>query len=176
MITRTRYKEKIDSNAVAMDLEIEVRNEVRKYFLGIDIEYVPNKEIALFIFGRRGEGRVDPQIIDNINYYKKIKIPEYKSFMAGNRKKSIGITSSLYHNITSSNPIKNLLGDPNDFSHKDSVSSDGREHKQYTADCVHTHALMTAMFVANDHNNNEWGPGRIPKEAQMLTLHLPYGL
>ena len=29
---------------------------------------------------------------------------------------------------------------------------------------------MTAMFVASDHNNNEWGPGRIPQEAQMLTL------
>ena len=52
------------------------------------------------------------------------------------------------------------------------VSSDGREHKQYTADCVQTHALMTAMFVASDHNNNEWGPGRIPQEAQMLTLHM----
>ena len=56
------------------------------------------------------------------------------------------------------------------------VSSDGREHKQNTADCVHTRALMTAMFVASDHNNNEWGPVRIPQEAQMLTLHLPYGL
>ena len=32
---------------------------------------------------------------------------------------------------------------------------------------------MTAMFVASDHNNNEWGPGRIPQEAQMLTLHKP---
>ena len=39
-----------------MDIEIEVTNEVRNYLLGIDIEHVPNKEIALFIFGRRGEG------------------------------------------------------------------------------------------------------------------------
>ena len=31
---------------------------------------------------------------------------------------------------------------------------------------------MTAMFVASDHNNNEWGPGRIPQEAQMLTLQI----
>ena len=75
----------------------------------------------MFIFGRRGEGRVDPQIIDNINYYEKIKIPEYKLFMAGNRKKSIGITNSLYHNISSSNPIKNILGDPNSFSRKNSA-------------------------------------------------------
>ena len=29
---------------------------------------------------------------------------------------------------------------------------------------------MTAMFVASDHDNNEWGLGRIPQEAQMLTL------
>ena len=74
-------------------MEIEVTNEVRNYLLGIDIEHVPNK-IALFIFGRRGEGHVDPQIIDNINYYEKIKIPEYKSFMSGYRKKSIGISIS----------------------------------------------------------------------------------
>ena len=121
MITRTQYKKKIDPHAVAMDTEIEVRNEVRNYLLGIDIEHVPNKEIALFIFGRRGEGHVDPQIIDNINYYDKIKIPEYKSFMAGNRKKSIGISVSNYHDITSSNPIENLLANPNNFSHKDSV-------------------------------------------------------
>ena len=67
MITRTRYKEKIDPHAVAVDMEIEVRNEVRNYLFGIDINHVPNKEIALFIFGRRGEGHVDPQIIDNIN-------------------------------------------------------------------------------------------------------------
>ena len=134
MITRTRYKEKIDPHAVAMDLEIEVRNEVRNYLLGIDIEHVPNKEIALFIFGRRGEGHVDPQIIDNINYYEKIKIPEYKSFMAGNRKKSIGITSSLYHNIISSNPIENLLGDLNDFSHRDSAGH-FRFPKAYTSSC-----------------------------------------
>ena len=93
MITRTRYKEKIDLHAIAMDMEIEVTNEVRNYLFRIDIEHVPNNEIALFIFGRRGEGRVDPQIIDNINYYEKIKIPEYKSFMAGDRRKSIGMTN-----------------------------------------------------------------------------------
>ena len=69
MITRSRYKEKIDPHPVAMDMEIEVTNEVRNYIFGIDIDHVPNNDIALFIFGRRGEGHVDPQIIDNINYY-----------------------------------------------------------------------------------------------------------
>ena len=69
MITRSRYKEKIDTHAVAMEMEIEFTNEVRNYIFGIDIDHVPNNEIALFIFGRRGEGHVDPQIIDNINYY-----------------------------------------------------------------------------------------------------------
>ena len=162
MITRTRYKEKIDPHAVAMDLEIEVRNEVRNYLLGIDIEHVPNKEIALFIFGRRGEGHVDPQIIDNINYYDKIKITEYKSFMAGNRKKSIGITSSLYHNITSSNPFKNLLGDPNDFPHKDSAGH-FRFPKAYTSSCffeLHFPCLvaMTAVRIMQrkDSNHGTW--------------------
>ena len=111
MITRTRYKEKIDPHAVAMDMEIEVRNEVRtkNYLLGIDIDHVPGKEIALFVFGRRGEGHVDPQIIDNINYYDKIKISEYKSFMAGYRKKSIGISVSNYHDIASNNQSKIFL-------------------------------------------------------------------
>ena len=161
MITRTRYEEKIDPHAVAMDLEIEVKNEVRNYLLGIDIEHVPIKEIALFIFGRRGEGHVDPQIVDNINYYEKIKIPEYKSFMAGNRKKSIGITSSLYH-ITSSNPIENLLGDPNDFSHRDSAGH-FRFPKAYTSSYffeLHFPCLvaMTAVRIMQrkDSNHGIW--------------------
>ena len=105
MITITRYKEKINPHAVAIDMEIEVTNEVRNYLFGIDIEHVPNNEIALFIFGRGGEGRVDPQFIDNINYYKKIKIPEYKSFMAGDRRKSIGITNGL----DTQNPVQSKI-------------------------------------------------------------------
>ena len=162
MITRTRYKEKIDPHAVAMDMEIEVTNEVRNYLLGIDIEHVPNKEIALFIFGRRGEGHVDPQIIDNINYYYKIMIPEYKSFMAEYRKKLTGISVSNYHDITSSNPIENLLGDPNDFSHKDSVSH-FRSPKVYTSGyffeldfpCL---VAMTAVRIIQrtDSNHGTW--------------------
>ena len=162
MITRTRYKEKIDPHAVAMDTEIEVTNEVRNYLLGIDIEHVPNNEIALFIFGRRGEGHVDPQIIDNINYYEKIKIPEYKSFMSGNRKKSIGITSSLYNNINSSNLIEYLLGDPNSFSSKDSAGH-FRYPKAYTSGCffeLHFPCLVAMSAVRimqrTDSNHGTW--------------------
>ena len=162
MITRTQYKEKIDPHAVAMDTEIEVTNEVRNYLLGIDIEHVPNNEIALFIFGRRGEGHVDPQIIDNINYYEKIKIPEYKSFMSGNRKKSIGITSSLYNNINSSNLIENLLGDPNSFSSKDSAGH-FRYPKAYTSGCffeLHFPCLVAMSAVRimqrTDSNHGTW--------------------
>ena len=161
MITRTGYKEKIDPHAVAMDTEIEVTNEVRNYLLGIDIEHVPNNEIALFIFGRRGEGHVDPQIID-INYYEKIKIPEYKSFMSGNRKKSIGITSSLYNNINSSNLIENLLGDPNPFSSKDSAGH-FRFPKAYTSGCffeLHFPCLVAMSAVRimqrTDSNHGNW--------------------
>ena len=162
MITRTRYKEKIDPHAVAMDMEIEVTNEVRNYLFGIDIEHVPNNEIALFIFGRRGEGHVDPQIIDNINYYEKIEIPEYKSFMAGNRKKSIGITSSLYNDINSSNPIENLLSDPNSFSSKDSAGH-FRFSKVYTSGCffeLHFPCLVAMSAVRimqrTDSNHGTW--------------------
>ena len=96
MITRTRYKEKINPHAATMDMEIEVTNEVRNYIFGIDIEHMPNNEIALFIFGRRGEGHVDPQIIDNINYYEKIKIPRYRSFeVNADRRSEIGFVSTF---------------------------------------------------------------------------------
>ena len=105
MITITRYKEKIDPQTVAIDMEIEVTNEVRNYLFRIDIEHVQNNEIALFIFGRGGEGHIDPQIIDNINYYEKIKIPEYKSFMAGDRRKSIGMTNGL----NTQNPVQSKI-------------------------------------------------------------------
>ena len=109
MITRTRYKEKIDPHAVAMDMEIEVTNEIRNYIFGIDIDHVPNNEIALFIFGRRGEGRVDPQIIDNINYYEKIKIPRYRSFeVNADRRSEIGFASTFTGGVL---VLKKFLGE-----------------------------------------------------------------
>ena len=109
MITRSRYKEKIDPHAVAMDMEIEVTNEVRNYIFGIDIDHVPNNEIALFIFGRRGEGHVDPQIIDNINYYEKIKIPRYRSFeVNADRRSEIGFASTFTGGVL---VLKSILGE-----------------------------------------------------------------
>ena len=161
MITRTRYKEKIDPHAVAVDMEIEVRNEVRNYLFGIDIDYVPNKEIALFIFGRRGEGHVDLQIIDNINYYEKKKIPEYKSFMAGDRRKSIGMTNGL-DTQNSVHPIENLLAYPNLFSNKDSFGH-FRFPKAYSRDCffeLHFPCLVSMTAVRftqrTDSNHGTW--------------------
>ena len=160
--TRTKYKENIDPHAAAIDLEIELRADATDLNIALNITHVPGKEIALFVFGRRGEGHVDPQIIDNINYYEKIKIPEYKSFMAGNRKKSIGITSSLYHNIDSSNPIENLLGDPNSFSSKDSAGH-FRFPKAYTSGCffeLHFPCLVAMSAVRikqrTDSNHGIW--------------------
>ena len=161
MITRTRYKEKIDPHAVAVDMEIEVRNEVRNYLFGIDINHVPNKEIALFIFGRRGERHVDPQIIDNINYYEKIKIPEYKSFMARDRRKSIGMTNGL-DTPNPAHPIENLLADPNSFSNKDSFGQ-FRFPKAYSRDCffeLHFPCLVSMTAVRfmqrRDSNHGIW--------------------
>ena len=161
MITRTRYKEKIDPHAVVMDMEIEVTNEVSNYLFRIDIEYVPNNEIALFIFGRRGEGHVDPQIIDNINYYEKIKIPEYKSFMAGDRRKSIGMTNGL-DTQNPVHPIENFLADPNSFSNKDS-SGHFRFPKAYTRNCffeLHFPCLVSMTAVKflqrKDSNHGTW--------------------
>ena len=51
----------------------------------ITVHYVVNKEIALFIFGRRGEGYVDPQLLDNLSYGEMIRIPRYKSLERGDR-------------------------------------------------------------------------------------------
>ena len=161
MITRTRYKGKIDPHAVAIDMEIEVRNGVRNYLFGIDIEHVPNNEIALFIFGRRGEGHVDPQIIDNFNYYEKIKIPEYKSFVAGDRRKSIGMTNGL-DTQNPVHPIENLLAHPNSFSNKDS-SGHFRFPKAYSRDCffeLHFPSLVSMTAVKflqrKDSNHGIW--------------------
>ena len=75
MITRTRYKEKLNTHAVAVDLKVAFGTEPKNYFFCTDIDHVPNKGIALFIFRRRGEGHVDPQIVDNILYWDKIKVP-----------------------------------------------------------------------------------------------------
>ena len=97
-----------------MDLEIETKFDILNLNIALDITHVPAKEIAMFFFGRRGEGHVDPMIIDNINYYEKIKIPEYKSFMAMDRRKSIGMTNTLLSEVDK-HPIENLLADSNHF-------------------------------------------------------------
>ena len=112
-----KYKEKIDPHSIVLDVEIDTQILLPNLTLVLNIDYVPNKEIALFFMGRSGEGYVDPMMIDNINYWDKIKIPAYHSFMSGNRKKTIGITSNIPH--TKLNPIENLLSDPNTFNVKD---------------------------------------------------------
>ena len=72
-----------------MGLEVEVETESKSYFFVIDIDHVPNKEIALGIFEKRGKRHVDRRIVDGINYWEKIKVPIYRPFMAMDRKKSI---------------------------------------------------------------------------------------
>ena len=72
--TRTKYKGKIEPHAIALDLEIELRENARNLNIALNITHVPNKEIALFIFGRRSEGHVDPQIVENIDY-RRVKDP-----------------------------------------------------------------------------------------------------
>ena len=54
-----------------------------------------NKEIALFIFGRRGEGYVDPQLLDNLSYGEMTGIPRYKSLETGDRRGQILVTGSF---------------------------------------------------------------------------------
>ena len=106
IITRTKYKEKIDPHAVAIGLEIELRADTENLNIALNITHVPGKEIALFIFGRRGEGHVDPQIIDNINYYEKIKIPRYRSFeINSDRRSEIGFDTTFIGHIVDLNKI-----------------------------------------------------------------------
>ena len=106
--------EKIDPHAIAIDLKIETKVDTSNLNIALIIRHVPAKEIAMFFFGRRGEGYVDPMIIENINYYEKIKIPEYKSFTAMDRRKSIGITNTILSEVDK-HPIVNLLADSNHF-------------------------------------------------------------
>ena len=112
--TTTRYSERLDTHAIVMDLEIETKVDTPNLHIALNIQHTPAKEIAMFFFGRRGEGHVDPMIIDNINYYAKIKIPEYKSFTAMDRRKSIGITNTILSEVDK-HPIVNLLADSNHF-------------------------------------------------------------
>ena len=121
--TVTRYREKIDPHAIVVDLEIETKVDTSNLNIALIIHHVPAKEIAMFFFGRRGEGHVDPMIIDNIDYYAKIKIPEYKSFTAMDRRKSIGMTNTLLFEVDK-HPIENLLADSNHFCEIQEAHSD----------------------------------------------------
>ena len=69
---------------------------------------------------------------------------------------------SNYHDITSSNPIENLLGDPNDFSHKDSVGH-FRFPKVYTSryffelDFPYLVAMTAVRIIQRrDSNHGTW--------------------
>ena len=116
IITRTKYKEKIDPHAVAIDLELELRADTENLNIALNITHVPGKEIALFIFGTRGEGHVDPQIIDNINYYDKIKIPRYISFEIDyGRRSEIGFDTTFIGHIVD---LNNILGEKRDHYFK----------------------------------------------------------
>ena len=61
----------------------------------ITVHYITQKEIALFIFGRRGEGYVNPQLLDNLAYGEMIRIPRYKSLETGDRRGQIFVTGSF---------------------------------------------------------------------------------
>ena len=71
--SKTRYKDKINPHAIIIDVEIALKADVNEMYFRITLSHLANKEIALFLFGRRGAGHVDPMIIDNIDYSKVIE-------------------------------------------------------------------------------------------------------
>ena len=73
VISKTRYKDKIDPHAIVLDVEISLKANVNTMYFKITLNHHVNKEVALFLFGRRGAGHVDPMIIDNIDYSKDIE-------------------------------------------------------------------------------------------------------
>ena len=65
--TTLKYKEKLEQNFCVTDTRLVVNDETNTRVI-ITVHYVANKEIPLFIFGRRGESYVDPQLLDNLSY------------------------------------------------------------------------------------------------------------
>ena len=47
--------------------------DIKQLLIILTLTHVLNKEIALFIYGRRGAGHVDPMIIDNVEYSKVVE-------------------------------------------------------------------------------------------------------
>ena len=92
--TALKYKEKLEQNVCVTDTRLVVNDETNTRVI-ITVHYVANKEIALFIFGRRGEGYVDPQLLDNLSYGEMIRIPRYKSLETGDRRGQILVTGSF---------------------------------------------------------------------------------
>ena len=92
--TTLKYKEKLEQNVCVTDTRLVVNDETNTHVI-ITVYYVANKEIALFIFGRRGEGYVDPQLLDNLLYGEMIRIPCYKSLETGDRRGQILVTGSF---------------------------------------------------------------------------------
>lgn len=57
-----------DRYAIILNLLFQLTADMSQYNIDITFKHQANKEIALFIYGRRGRGHVNPMIIDNINY------------------------------------------------------------------------------------------------------------
>ena len=131
-----------------MGLEVEVETESKSYFFVIDIDHVPNKEIALGIFEKRGKRHVDRCIVDGINYWEKIKVPIYRPFMAMDRKKSIKITNTLT-GADSVLPIENLLSDFNYFSRVSTCTGAFRFDRVYNGHCNFNLYFPTLVSISH---------------------------
>ena len=92
--TTLKYKEKLEQNVCVTDTHLVENYETNTRVI-ITVHYVDNKEIPLFIFGRRGEGYVDPQLLDNLSYGEMIRIPRYKSLETGGRRCQILVLGSF---------------------------------------------------------------------------------
>ena len=85
-----------------LDIEIQLNADANEVLFNLRLFHHVNKEIAHFLFGRRGAGHVDPMILDNIDYRKmiddninNIRVPRYRYFEEGDRRGRIHIITSF---------------------------------------------------------------------------------
>lgn len=95
MTVRQRYHAYPEPHVIIIDLEFDAKEDTLNKSVTLQIRHVANREVALFLYGRRGYGPVDPQIIDDINYARILFIPRYMSFETGDRIGEIRVTSTF---------------------------------------------------------------------------------
>ena len=129
----TRYKDTINPHAIVIDVETVLQADTSVIPFNLRLSHQVGREIARFLFGRRGAGRVDPMIIGNIDYSRYMIIPRYKSFEFSDRRYEVVVKSNFPDSDT---PFENIVSNNISYQFKNNYIGDGTKFIMFCFPCL----------------------------------------